>query len=248
MRNTAASQARTAATSDRFAQRARHQRRRTLWRAAAVAVMVTMLGLAGWLVWFSPLLTVHSVRVDGVSGDQAAHIEQVAAVPQGLPLARVDTDAITSRVRTVVSIAEARTVRSWPRSVVITVRPRVPALVLRDSQGQLKVADSGGVVFAEPAEAPAGIPVVTTAGESGAEQQAVAAALSLVQALPSDLQAQVTTITVSGANLVTFSLGAVPVTWGGADQPTRKVQVLRALLKTNPAAIDVSAPDTPVTR
>jgi len=38
------------------------------------------------------------------------------------------------------------------------------------------------------------------------------------------------------------------VTWGGADQPELKVKVLRTLMQTHPAAIDVSAPDSPVTR
>jgi cell division protein FtsQ len=40
----------------------------------------------------------------------------------------------------------------------------------------------------------------------------------------------------------------VSVVWGGQADGPKKLAVLEALLKTNPAVIDVSAPDTPVTR
>ena len=93
-----------------------------------------------------------------------------------------------------------------------------------------------------------GVPLVTASSDAGSSKEALKAALSLIRALPADLADQITTISVSSANLVTFKLGEVDVVWGGADQPTRKVAILRALLKTGPTAIDVSAPDTPVTR
>ena len=53
---------------------------------------------------------------------------------------------------------------------------------------------------------------------------------------------------MSTANLVSFTLGGVDVVWGGADAADRKLRILEALLPTDPAVIDVSAPDTPVTR
>jgi cell division protein FtsQ len=36
--------------------------------------------------------------------------------------------------------------------------------------------------------------------------------------------------------------------WGGIDAPERKLTIMEALLKGAPRVIDVSAPDTPVTR
>ena len=58
----------------------------------------------------------------------------------------------------------------------------------------------------------------------------------------------VTDLTVSSADLVTFMLGKVQVVWGGRGDGAKKLAVLNALLKTDPAVVDVSAPDTPVTR
>lgn len=235
-------------SAERFAERARARRRKQWSRVGAVVLAIALAGVGIWMLWFSTLLTVETVRVAGVPTAEQQEIITVAKVPKGQPLVKVDTDAITERVRSRLSVAEARTARSWPHAVVITVRPRTAALVLQNPQGQLEVVDATGVRFGTVDQAPADIPVVTAESPEGAEKGALKAALSLVQALPADLADQVRTIKVSSANLVTFTLGDVAVTWGGADEPARKVAILRALLKTGPQSVDVSAPDTPVTR
>lgn len=238
----------TASSAELFAARAKANRRRP-WRRIAIALVAAALAAgAVWLLWFSPYLVVRQVEVEGVSGSEAAAVSDLAEVPLGEPLMRVDTAAISERVRGQVAIAEARTSRSWPSTVTITVRPRTPALVLKNSQGQLEVVDASGIAFGVVPEAPHGVPLVEAASEAGRSKEALKAALSLIRTLPADLAGQVSAINVSSANLVTFTLGQVQVTWGGADQPERKIQVLRALLKTGPAGIDVSAPDTPTTR
>lgn len=246
-RTRAATAPRPMSSAERFAARAR-ARRRAPWRRA-LAGLVALGAVAGlvWLVWFSPYLVARSVTVEGVEGAERDAVVEAAAVPLGTPLARIDTGAVTERVRARITIAEARTGRSWPGTVTITVRPRTAALVVKNPQGQLEVVDATGVTFGQVAEAPAGVPVVTAESTAGQTTEALRAALSLIHALPSDLADRVSTITVSSANLVTFTLGEVQVTWGGADQPTRKVRVLRALLATNPVGIDVSAPETPTT-
>ena len=55
---------------------------------------------------------------------------------------------------------------------------------------------------------------------------------------------------ITSASLVSFTMGNTTVIWGGGDAGARKAAVLSALLRTRPvpATIDVSAPDTPVTR
>ena len=53
---------------------------------------------------------------------------------------------------------------------------------------------------------------------------------------------------MSSANLITFTLGKRSVVWGSGEDSGRKVAILGALLETPAKVIDVSAPDTPVTR
>jgi cell division protein FtsQ len=79
-------------------------------------------------------------------------------------------------------------------------------------------------------------------------RDALLAALTVVRALPEDLERQVSSVTVSSAELVTFTLGPRTVVWGGGEGTDRKVAILRALLRTGASVVDVSAPDTPVTR
>jgi cell division protein FtsQ len=90
--------------------------------------------------------------------------------------------------------------------------------------------------------------VVTAVGARGATREAMQSALALLNALPSDLSSQVSGITVSSANLVTFTLGKRTVVWGSGADSERKVAILMALLPTKAKVIDVSAPETPVTR
>ena len=91
--------------------------------------------------------------------------------------------------------------------------------------------------------------MVTATGAEGTTREALQSSLALLErpAAPT-WPAQVSGIKVSSANLVTFTLGTRTVVWGGGEDSARKVAILTALLPTKAKVIDVSAPDTPVTR
>lgn len=229
------------------ARRARERRRRRWQRIGLASVVAAVFALLVWAIGFSSLLSVRHVEVEGAAGARAAEVRRVADVPVGLPLIRVDVDAVRDRLLERPELAAEVTVRrAWPSTIAIRVRPRAPALVLRDGS-TLRIADTGGVIYTTVAKAPPGLPVVTASGPNGATKEAVRAALSLITALPPDLEAKVGSITVSGADLVRFRIGRVEVVWGGDAEPERKVQLIRELLRTAPKRIDVSAPDTPAT-
>lgn len=239
--------ARVVPTEPRLAERARVRRRRRWRRFGMFVLVLATLGGLVWLVGFSSVLAVRQVEVEGVRGDEANAVLALADVPLGVPLARVDTDAITERVRGRITVAEAQVSRSWPSTIRVTVAPRVARVVVRSSDGTLQVADASGVLFRTVDQAPAGLPVVTVTKEGGPDRDSVLAALSVVTTLPADLAKEVRTIEVTSAHRVTFVLGEVTVVWGGKEQPERKVALLRALLRTTPASIDVSVPDSPTT-
>jgi cell division protein FtsQ len=90
--------------------------------------------------------------------------------------------------------------------------------------------------------------MVDAASDAALSKDALLAAVDVVEVLPPALQRQTTKVTVSGANLVTLRVRGTTVVWGGVGQPEKKLTVMSALLKTRPKLIDVSAPDTPVTR
>ena len=217
-----------ASSATRFRERALARRRRP-WRRVLVAL--TAVGVVAALVWlfgWSTVLGVRKVEVMGMEGAQAK--------------------AVAERVRGERRVAEVSVRRSWPGTLVVDVVARTPAIVVRNPQGQLEVVDATGVSFAVVKKAPAGVPVVTALGAQGTSRGALKAALALLDELPPELASDVSAVKVSSATLITFTLGARTIVWGGGEEAARKVEILRALLATDAKTIDVSAPDTPVTR
>ncbi|MFC7491997.1 MULTISPECIES: cell division protein FtsQ/DivIB [unclassified Knoellia] len=237
-----------ASADSRFRERALARRRRP-WRRVLWTVLAVLVVSAGvWLTFWSPVFAVRSIQVAGVTGADRTAVASLVGVDRGTPLALVDLDDVEERVRSRRTIAEVSVERGWPGTLRVSVVARQPALVLKNPQGQLEVVDATGVSYDTVASPPAGIPVVSAASTKGTTKEALEAALSVIQTLPTDLTQRVTAIQVSTANLVSFNLAGIRVVWGGADQAERKLEILRALLPTKPGTIDVSAPDTPVTR
>ncbi len=237
-----------ASSANRFRDRAIARRRRP-WRRAVVGLLVVALVAgAAWVVGWSSVLAVQQVEVTGVTGAERRAVQALVEIPDGTPLVRVDTAAVEQRVRSRVTVAEASVTRAWPGTLVVRVVPRTAAVVVRDPRGRLEVVDATGVAFGVVRKAPAGIPVVTATGSRGATPEAMRTALGLLEALPEHLEKDVTAVTVSSADLVQLTLGKRTIVWGGAADAERKVAIIEALLRTKAKVIDVSAPDTPVTR
>ncbi len=236
------------ASRARFERRAAAVRRRPLRLVGILLALLAVLVVAGWVLGFSPLLAVRSVSLDGVTdaGERDAAL-RAAGIAPGTPLARVDTKAAAARVGALATVQFVEVGRSWPSTIVISVRRKAAVLVVKNPQGQLQVVDDHGVAFETVARAPAGVPVVNAA-TSAPDPDGLKAALSVLTLLPAAQRGAVTEVTVTSADLVTFRLGSTTVVWGGVEDGPKKLKVLSALLPTTPAVLDVSAPDTPVTR
>jgi len=237
-----------ASSKARFQRRALEVRHRPLRLLGYAAALLAAVALLGWVVGFSPLLSVRTVEVVGVPASEVTAIRTVARVPLGVPLARVDSAAVAARVAERATVADVSIERSWPSTLVIHASPRKPFLVVKNPQGQLQVVDETGVAYAHVSKAPAGVPTVNAATQAALSPDALEAAVSVVKVLPATLQKRVSNVTVSSANLVTLKIGRSKIVWGGVDEPERKLAIMTALLKGAPSLIDVSAPSTPVTR
>ncbi len=235
-------------SATRFRERALARRRRPWRKVLAAALAVAAVVGVVWLVGWSTVLGVSDVEVVGVGGAEAKAVAALVEVPSGTPLARVDTSAVENRVRSRVTVAEVAVRRSWPATLVVDVVARTPAIVVKNPEGQLEVVDSTGVSFGTVKKVPAGVPLVTATGAKGTSREALRAALTLLDELPDSMAQDVSAVKVSSATLMTFTLGGRTVVWGGSADGPRKVAILQALLGTKDKTIDVSAPDTPVTR
>lgn len=235
-------------------QRRRHAGRRRRWRMVAlVLVVAVVVGACAWLLLASPYLLAERTRVEGAGEVGQARVSSAADVPAGVPLARVDLDAVRQRVEAIPAVESADVSRSWPHTVRVQVTPRTPVATVeggRAPEGQVAVLDGAGVTFAAaPAEAE-GLPVVRLA--DGVDAEGVSEAAKVVSALPADLGARVATVDVASVDEVVLGLrGGRTVQWGSAEQSATKAEVLGVLLAQVPRGVDevdVSVPGRPTTR
>lgn len=231
----------------RMARRAGRARRRRLLVTLSTLLAIALAGGAVWLIGFSPALATQQARVEGLDEVDAETVLAAAAVPIGTPLARVDTGALARRVEQVPFVRAVSVARSWPHTVVLTVRPRTGVLVLRDPSGTLHLVDETGSSFRAVAEPPAQLPVVLGSTET-TPGPALRVALEALAAMSATQRSQVSDLRLSAGDRLSFTLGEVEVLWGASGQAARKLAVLDALLTTHPAVVDVSVPDSPVTR
>jgi cell division protein FtsQ len=234
----------------RFERRAAAARRRPRLVAATVVGVLVLAGLLVWVGWFSALLTATTVEVRGVPAAQAAAVRRVAAVPLGGPLLRVDTDAAQARLVAGREWRDVHVSRSLPHTVVVEVSARVPVLAVRGSSGRIDVVDREGFAFRTVATAPAGVPLVNAG--STVTATGVAAALQALASLDGSLRRSITSVTVSSADQVSFTLthasGPRTVVWGGVGDGALKAKLVGILLSQPGSTIDVSVPSSPVTR
>jgi cell division protein FtsQ len=225
----------------------RQWRRRWLaWRYVVAAVLLVALAAGGvWLFYFSDVLTVKRVDVEGENLLTRQQVLATAQVPKGEQLARLDVGAIAARLR---SLAEVRSVdvsRKWPDAVQIEIQERVAVAVI-EIGGRLRGLDADGVVFDEYAKASPGLPRISST--SATTPDALKEAATVVSALPRELSAMVDHVEVLTVDQITLVLKDQRIVlWGSSDDSATKAEVLLRLLRQPAKVYDVSVPGQPTT-
>jgi cell division protein FtsQ len=213
------------------------------------------LGLVAGVVWAllgSRLLVVRSVQVTGTHLVPASAVTAAADVPDGTPLLRVDTAAVERRVEAIRDVASARVTKSWPNTLVIAVRERVPAVAVRMSGGGYDLLDTTGVVVRWAARKPASLPAYLTSqpGNGLRGDPDLGAATAVLAALPRWLAGSVADVSAPSPGQVTLRLrDRVTIVWGSDSRNGQKSDELKILMHQARARYyDVSAEGTVVTR
>lgn len=242
------------------ARRASRRRRNALRWALRVGVPVLVAALVGggvWLVRFSSVLDLRTVRVEVTAGQTGAGaattrvltdaaIVEAAAVPMGAPLAGVDTKAIAKRVGVLKPVASVTVSQRLPHTLVIKVQERSATFAAKHG-GSYALVDAGGVAFHTVGAAPKGLVVATV---RSLDPRLLGGVASVVAALPDALRARLTGVRADSPELITLTLDKhITVVWGSSEQSAVKVEVAAVLLKVKDVrVIDVSAPGNPTTR
>jgi len=225
--------------SRRSALRPRLTRRQQIYAALVVAVLV----VAGLLVWFTPLMAVRQVQVQGLSSVSQGQVLTALDVPTGTPLLRVDLTAAAARVARLPRVASATVDRHYPSELTVSVTERVPMVFVNKPDGN-HLLDATGVDFATAPPTP-GVPRLVLADPSP-NNPLTKAALAVVGALPDAVRTQVDQVAPASVLDVRLILArGRTVLWGAPDDLAHKGAVLAALLSQPGKTYDVSSPDLP---
>lgn len=228
----------------------------TRWRAAFfVLAGVAIAGGVAWALLGGRLLVVRSVTVTGTRSLMPAQVAAAADVPLGTPLLSVDIGAVTRRVEALDNVASATVTEGWPDHLAIAVTERVPVMAVRMKGGGYDLVDKAGVIVRFASAKPAALPQLETTLTGGALRGApsVTAVAQVLAELRPALAGQVALVRATpvpaGSEMVTLGLrDGTTIQWGSPGGTASKNRELAILRDSHARYIDVSAPDTAVTR
>lgn len=232
---------------DRLRERTR-ARRILLARRIALTFVTLALAAGGvWVAFFSPVFAFSSsaVVVSGEDGTlvTADSVRSSIAPFEGVPLTRLNTQAVARAVESNVAVRSARVSRRWPTSLRVSVTMRT-GMAVEAASGGYWLVDDQGIAFQQVPSA-GDYPLATLP-----EDRATGAAdiASVLGALDEATRAQVSAVTSTGTQ-VNFTLrGGQTVKWGTRGDAPQKARVLATLLANVQASTyDVSSPNHPVT-
>ena len=150
----------------------------------------------GGLVWlaFSPWLSVSQVRTTGIASSDANATLAREELVAGTPMIFVRPGEIEEALAEDPWVQDVQVTLEWPDEVLVRVTERVPVIWVESSEGWTRRA-SDGVAVPGPEQPEAGSSrlVVPTLDESDLdESRLVVGSAEFVQALPSELQENLT--------------------------------------------------------
>jgi cell division protein FtsQ len=211
-------------------------RRFRLWAVAAVAVVITLVALA----WFTPVLSVREVRIEGAHAVPEDKIRELLQIPGQGSILRIDTAAMAARVASIPTVRSARVQRVLPSTVRVRIEERTPVLYYDTPEGA-HLLDADGVEYAiEPA--PIGVPKLLTE-RPGTADVLTRAAIAVVSVLPPQLTVQVDSVQAETVSDISLTLrDGRTVLWGSSEDGERKSAVVLPLLTRPGSVFDVSSP------
>lgn len=216
---------------------------------SALSVLLIIAGFLGWLVFYSSALGLDKVVVRGEQTLSAATVEEMLALPRGMPLARVDLAAAEAALERITQIESATVTRDWPGTLVVQLTERRPVAAV-ELDGTTWLLDRFGVLFAQVSAVPAGV-VLFRVDQPGPDDRATAAGLQVIEALAPAIRGIVIGISAPSPTEIQLDLtDGRTVIWGSPEDSVRKSQILAGLLAGGVVGTvyDVSSPTSAVVR
>ena len=231
----------------------RKKRRRFFVGLASSFFVVALI----WAMFWSPLLRVRDLKLQGAERTTIAEIEEVTRLlSEQQNLLLLSAGAVESDIETLPWVESAEVDRTLPGTVKVRVVERKAALVLSLGAARWTIDAAGNVLATGEAEE--GLPVL--AGLQVDELQPgiqlrteeARGALRAFRRLPKVVRRQVAAVFAPTIERISFSLtGGTVIRYGAAEDIDAKNEVLRALFEDlgsdggGAAYIDVRVPTSP---
>ncbi len=227
--------------------RARRTKRRLRWwlGIGGGALAVVTAAVLVWLFLFSPTFESRETAVEGTSLLTVAQVRSAAKAPMGVPLARIDLEAIEERVRALPEVRDVDASADFPNTVRIRVTERTPVYQLLDGK-RYQWIDEEGIAVRSGQNRTAALP---EARVGDGDRRLRADVATVVTHLPKAARDAVDRVTAKSVDRIEVALtDDRTIVWGSAEDSELKAKVLEALLRVQARVYDVSAPQQPTTR
>ena len=227
----------------------RSQGRRRLQILTVLAAVALAAGLA-YGISRTPLLDVDRISIEG-SGAREAEVLESTGLFTEMPMLSLDLDRAERSIASLPWVRSARVWRDWPGTVRIAVEPRVPVAEVPAAGGRTVLIDAHGYAVEWASAEPGGLTRIAVPfnGGLGDIHPAADGPLAVVAALPPDLRAWVTAVTLDpgDGHLGLQLLGGAKVVLGEQNLMDDKISAVRAVLAGSEldciTEIDVIMPD-----
>lgn len=235
----------------------RRQEGRRRLRFLLIAVSLVAVAVGAWGLTRTPLLDLDHVRYEGVTGADARDVESTARLAAGTAMFDLDLGAVERSLGELPWVASVTASRDWPGTVRVIVEPRVAVAVIGLEGQRSFLADADGVLI-RPAATDSRLPrvAVQPSVALGEIDERAVAGIAVVLALPEDLHAWVSAVTIEGTSvdggapsLGLDLVGSAVVNLGLEEFIDDKLAAVRAVLEATDLScvevIDVAVADLP---
>jgi cell division protein FtsQ len=232
---------------------ARTGRRRPLRWILGVLVALAALAAFALVVFYSPLLAVRDITVEGTDRIPESEVRQALEPLQGVPLTRIDDERVRELVGEDIMVRDVRAEAHPPHELVVSVTERVPVATVKEGDQFVLVDNDGVAVGAVDSAEEAEVPQID-GGLAAVQGDSFGELVRVLQALPQPLLEQMQKAEAdSDSDLRLKMRDGSTVVWGTSADSEFKAEVLTSLteaLGDRGAGLtyDVSSPEYPVTR
>lgn len=224
---------------------------KTLLIALATVLVLALLFIG--IVFYSPLLAVRSIDVEGNNLISQSAVDERLQELQGVPLTRITDDRVAELVGYQNILRDVTIEAKPPHGLVVRLHERVPVAVVKDGDEYVLV-DNEGVQLSRVADRKeASLPLID-GGTAILGTEEYKTVTSVLAALPSSLLAQVESTDAESASTIKLKLAdGAEVIWGTAEESELKAKVLTQLMDalgedSSVKTYDVSSPLRPTTK